>query len=214
MLGITHFSLFVLSCVMLSVTPGPDSAFIVARSVSAGRMAGVVSTLGIITGCCVHLAATVLGLTAILAASVQAFTIVKLVGAAYLVYLGVRLLLAKDKQGAKAADGSVAAPEQRSLRRVFMQGLGTNLLNPKVVLFFVAFFPQFVAPESPSKSLAFLALGGVFLVISLIWNCALACAAGTLSRRIGASPRAKRIVDKLVGGVFLGLGVRLAMITR
>ncbi len=225
MLGITHFSLFVLSCIALSVTPGPDSAFIVARSVSAGRTAGVVSTLGIITGCCIHLTATVLGLTAILAASVQAFTIIKWVGAAYLVYLGVRMLFAKSDDATAPSDGSMsgdtsrseataAAGAHRSLRRVFLQGLGTNLLNPKVVLFFVAFFPQFVGPEAPNKSLAFLLLGGVFIAISLVWNCSLACAAGMLSRRIGASPRAKRLIDKLVGGVFLGLGVRLALITR
>lgn len=223
MLGITHFSLFVLSCIALSVTPGPDSAFIVARSVSAGRTAGVVSTLGIITGCCVHLTATVLGLTAILAASVQAFTIIKWVGAAYLVYLGVRMLIAKSDAEAASQDGIRAAAAtspagtdsaQRSLRRIFLQGLGTNLLNPKVVLFFVAFFPQFVAPDAANKSLAFLVLGGVFISISLVWNCSLACAAGLLSRRIGSSPRAKRLIDKLVGGVFLGLGVRLALITR
>ena len=244
MLGITHFSLFLLSCVALSVTPGPDSAFIVARSVAGGRKAGVASALGVALGCCVHLTATVLGLTAILASSVQAFTIVKLVGAAYLVYLGVRMLYATIRKpsrqqassrpnrpqaemsasatqandvreaGIVVSDQVQSSAEVRSLRKVFIQGLTTNLLNPKVVLFFVAFFPQFVEPDAPQKSLAFLVLGLSFVVISTLWGAALACAAGMLSTRIGASPRAKIIIDRIVGGVFVGLGVRLALIVR
>ena len=266
MLGITHFSFFLLSCVALSVTPGPDSAFVVARSIAGGRKAGLASALGVATGCCVHLTATVLGLAAIIAASVEAFTIVKLVGAAYLVYLGVRMLFAKmpkpsreqsrertelsgqhaelqaNQTGAQLADqtGAQLAEQQipnkqgrndpvpnepvlnaglpfgeaRSLRKVFVQGLTTNLLNPKVVLFFVAFFPQFVAPDAPQKSLAFLVLGLSFVVISTIWSAGLACAAGMLSKRVGASPRAKVLIDRVVGGVFVGLGVRLALIVR
>lgn len=258
MLGITHFSFFLLSCVALSVTPGPDSAFVVARSIAGGRKAGLASALGVATGCCVHLTATVLGLAAIIAASVEAFTIVKLVGAAYLVYLGVRMLFAKmpkpsreqsrertelsgqhaelqaNQTGAQLAEQQIPNKqgrndpvpnepvlnaglpfgEARSLRKVFVQGLTTNLLNPKVVLFFVAFFPQFVAPDAPQKSLAFLVLGLSFVVISTIWSAGLACAAGMLSKRVGASPRAKVLIDRVVGGVFVGLGVRLALIVR
>ena len=240
MFGITHFSLFLLSCVALSVTPGPDSAFIVARSMAGGRKAGLASTLGVALGCCVHLSATVLGLTAILAASVQAFTVVKLVGAAYLVYLGVRMLFARAQKKPMSSMAPMsptqttsavslsnqAAPtiaadapkhpalETRSLRKVFVQGLTTNLLNPKVVLFFVAFFPQFVEQDAAQKSLAFLLLGLSFVFISTLWNAGLACAAGLLTKRIGASPRAKMIVDRVIGGVFVGLGVRLALIVR
>jgi threonine/homoserine/homoserine lactone efflux protein len=229
MLGITHFSVFLLSCVALSLTPGPDSAFVVARSVAGGRKAGLASALGVALGCCVHLTATVLGLTAILASSVQAFTIVKLVGAAYLVYLGARMLFATMRKtpansagvtdvtgvtGGAVSDPVQPSGETRSLRKVFVQGLTTNLLNPKVVLFFVAFFPQFVEPDAPQKSLAFLVLGLSFVAISTLWTATLACAAGTLSTRIGASPRAKVIIDRIVGGVFVGLGVRLALIVR
>lgn len=217
MLGITQFSLFLLSCVALSLTPGPDSAFVVARSVAGGRKAGLASAFGVALGCCVHLTATVLGLTAILASSVQAFTIVKFVGAAYLVYLGVRLLFAKMPKPSHTQDPAHApgaSAGERSLRKVFVQGLTTNLLNPKIVLFFVAFFPQFVAPDAPQKSLAFLVLGLTFVVISTIWSAVLACVAGMLTRRIGASPRARVIMDRIVGGVFVGLGVRLALIVR
>ena len=239
MLGMVSVSLFVLSVVALSATPGPDTAFIVGRSVSAGRTAGVVSALGISAGCCVHLSATVLGLTAILAASAQAFTVIKWVGAAYLIYLGTRMLFARQSTrasgkpdtanpasatigtAATAATSATADLAARpkvvnppSLRRVFVQGIWTNLLNPKVVLFFVAFFPQFVAPDAAHKTWAFLVLGIVFIGISTLSNCFVAFVAGTLSRRLGASPRANSLVDRIVGGAFVGLGVRLALLNR
>jgi threonine/homoserine/homoserine lactone efflux protein len=245
MFGITHFSLFVLSCIALSVTPGPDSAFIVARSVSDGQRAGLASAFGIIVGCCVHLTFTVLGLAALLAASVQAFTIVKWVGAAYLVWLGVRMLITRQAkvpallpasaemavQGTEARDLSgiaatspaspslasavvVSSTASASMRRLFWQGFVTNLLNPKVVLFFIAFFPQFVDPGVGDKRLAFLVLGLTFISISLVWNGGLAVVAGRLARRVGANPRIKRWVDRVVGSLFVGLGVRLALVTR
>lgn len=221
MLGIVSFPLFALSVLALNATPGPDTAFIVGRSVTAGRTAGMVSALGISAGCCVHLSATVLGLTAILAASAQAFTVIKWIGAAYLVYLGVRMLFARrPKPSTDAAVGPVAATteagaaEPTRLGRVFVQGIWTNLLNPKVVLFFVAFFPQFVAPDAAHKTGAFLVLGAVFIGISTISNCIVAFVAGTLSRRLGASPRAKTLIDRIVGGAFVGLGVRLALLNR
>ncbi|WP_347555553.1 LysE family translocator [Robbsia sp. KACC 23696] len=240
MFGITHFSLFVLSCIALSVTPGPDSAFIVARSVSDGQRAGLASALGIITGCCVHLSLTVLGLAALLAASVQAFTIVKWVGAAYLIWLGIRMLITRQAARASATTSASPTADTRrgaaelmsvgatspaspavadrgaavSVRRLFWQGFVTNLLNPKVVLFFVAFFPQFVEPGLGDKRLAFLALGLVFISISLVWNTGLAVVAGSLTRRVEANPQIKRWVDRAVGSLFVGLGVRLALVTR
>lgn len=145
MFGITHFGFFVLAVFLLNVTPGPDTAYIVGRSVAQGRGAGLMSALGISAGCCVHALACAFGLTALLAASAAAFTVIKLVGAAYLIYLGVRMIIAKQAAG---PSGTAATQAEKPLRQLFMQGFWTNVLNPKVVLFFVSFFPQFVSADT------------------------------------------------------------------
>ena len=160
MLGITGFTFFLVAVFLLNVTPGPDTAYIVGRSVAQGRGAGIVSALGISAGCIVHTLACAFGLTALLAASATAFTVIKFAGAIYLIYLGVRLIFAQTgppKPARTTRANAKAAP--KSLRQLFAQGFVTNVLNPKVVLFFVSFFPQFVAADSPHKALAFLALG-------------------------------------------------------
>jgi len=213
MLGITHFGFFVLAVFLLNVTPGPDTAYIVGRSVAQGRGAGLMSALGISTGCCVHALACAFGLTALLAASAAAFTVIKLVGAAYLIYLGVRMILTKQAvapAGADAAQATAAKP----LRQLFMQGFWTNVLNPKVVLFFVSFFPQFVSADSPHKALAFLALGSVFVVMSTIWTCIVAWVAGSVTQRFSSKPGVKKWLDRTVGSAFVGLGLRLAAAQR
>ncbi|HKT96877.1 MAG TPA: LysE family translocator, partial [Paraburkholderia sp.] len=161
MLGITHFGFFLVAVFLLNVTPGPDTAYIVGRSVAQGRSAGLVSALGISTGCCVHALACAFGLTALLAASATAFTVIKLVGACYLMYLGVRLIFAKKEAPASTTQSASSTSAPRPLRQLFLSGFWTNVLNPKVVLFFVSFFPQFVSVTSPHKVLAFLALGVV-----------------------------------------------------
>ncbi|RQR76131.1 LysE family translocator [Burkholderia sp. Bp9012] len=213
MLGITHFGFFVLAVFLLNVTPGPDTAYIVGRSVAQGRGAGLMSALGISAGCCVHALACAFGLTALLAASAAAFMVIKLVGAAYLIYLGARMILAKQAAapaGAEAARATAAKP----LRQLFMQGFWTNVLNPKVVLFFVSFFPQFVSADSPHKALAFLALGSVFLVMSTIWSCIVAWVAGSVTQRFSGKPGVRKWLDRTVGSAFVGLGLRLAATQR
>ncbi len=162
MFGITHFGFFVIAVFLLNVTPGPDTAYIVGRSVAQGRGAGLMSALGISAGCCVHSLACAFGLTALLAASATAFTVIKFVGALYLIYLGVRLIFARPA-AAEAAGATRATGAPKSLRQLFLQGFWTNVLNPKVVLFFVSFFPQFVTTGSDHKALAFLTLGVVFV---------------------------------------------------
>jgi RhtB (resistance to homoserine/threonine) family protein len=214
MLGITHFGLFVVAVFLLNVTPGPDTAYIVGRSVAQGRSAGLVSALGISAGCCVHSLACAFGLTALLAASATAFTVVKFVGAIYLVYLGVRLILAKAAPAPVKAEAVPGATAPRPLRQLFLQGFWTNVLNPKVVLFFVSFFPQFVVAESPHKALAFLALGIVFVSMSTVWNSFVAWIAGSVTRRFSGKPGVKRWLDRTVGTAFVGLGVKLATATR
>ncbi|SAK51883.1 LysE type translocator protein [Caballeronia pedi] len=211
MLGITGFTFFLIAVFLLNVTPGPDTAYIVGRSVAQGRGAGIVSALGISAGCIVHTLACAFGLTAILAASATAFTVVKIAGAIYLIYLGVRLIFAKhdDAEAAHPAQANEkAAP--KSLRQLFAQGFVTNVLNPKVVLFFVSFFPQFVAADSQHKTLAFLTLGIVFIAMSTVWNSFVAWIAGSVTERFAGRSGVKKWLDRGVGSAFVGLGIKLA----
>ena len=214
MLGITHFGFFLVAVFLLNVTPGPDTAYIVGRSVAQGRSAGLVSALGISAGCCVHSLACAFGLTALLAASATAFTVVKFVGAIYLVYLGVRLIFVKAAPAPVKAEAAPRATAPRPLRQLFLQGFWTNVLNPKVVLFFVSFFPQFVSADSPHKALAFLALGAVFVLMTMVWNSFVAWIAGSVSRRFSGKPGVKKWLDRTVGTAFVGLGVKLATAVR
>ncbi|ACR30470.1 LysE family translocator [Burkholderia glumae] len=213
MLGITHFGFFLLAVFLLNVTPGPDTAYIIGRSVAQGRGAGLVSAAGIATGCGIHSLACAFGLTALIAASPAAFTVIKFAGAAYLIYLGVRLAFTKPAAPGAARPAAQSGPA-RPLRQLFVQGVTTNLLNPKVVLFFVSFFPQFVAADSAHKTLAFLVLGGVFVLQGLAWSALVAWAAGSLTRRLGGNAAVKKWLDRLVGGAFVGLGLRLAAATQ
>jgi threonine/homoserine/homoserine lactone efflux protein len=214
MFGITQFSFFIVAVLLLNATPGPDTAYIVGRSVGQGRGAGLVSALGISAGCCVHSLACAFGLTALLAASAAAFTVIKLAGAIYLVYLGAMLLLKRPAADLRDEAPVPPAAALRSLRALFLQGFWTNVLNPKVVLFFVSFFPQFVSAGSPHKTLAFLVLGGVFVAMSTVWNSGVAWLAGGITRRVGNNPSLRRWLDRVIGSAFVGLGIKLATVHR
>lgn len=220
MFGIVHFPFFVAAVFLLNVTPGPDTAYIVGRSVAQGRGAGLMSALGICTGCCVHTIACAFGLTAVLAASATAFTVIKFAGAIYLIYLGVRLAFASPAKARPEIDSAAnagqtgASPTSKPLRQLFLQGFWTNVLNPKVVLFFVSFFPQFVSTESDHKALAFLTLGGVFVAMSVVWCLFLVWVASGVTRRLGGKPSVKKWLDRVVGSAFVGLGLKLATATR
>lgn len=204
--GITDFGIFVTAVLLLNATPGPDTAYIVGRSVAQGRAAGLLSALGISAGCCVHALASALGLSAILAASATAFAMIKLAGGIYLVYLGLRMVFVKP--GSISAE---AVRDVRSHRTIFWQAMTTNVLNPKVILFYLAFIPQFVRADSTQKTLAFLLLGTIFAIISLGWNSGTALLAGTLARRASRSPQVKLWLERTVGATFVGLGARLAL---
>ncbi|HLX00855.1 MAG TPA: LysE family translocator, partial [Trinickia sp.] len=145
----------------------------------------------------------------LLAASATAFAVIKFVGALYLIYLGVRLIFANPEK-AEATGNARAAGGPKSLKQLFMQGFWTNVLNPKVVLFFVSFFPQFVAADSEHKALAFLSLGVVFVLMSTVWNSFVAWIAGSVTQRLGGKPAVKRWLDRGVGSAFVGLGIKLA----
>uniref|UniRef100_Q07TS5 Lysine exporter protein (LYSE/YGGA) n=1 Tax=Rhodopseudomonas palustris (strain BisA53) TaxID=316055 RepID=Q07TS5_RHOP5 len=207
MLGIHDFGLFVLAGMLLSITPGPDTAYIVGRSVQHGRRGGAVAALGVGIGCLLHIVAAAVGLSALLAASATAFMIVKLAGAAYLIWLGLRMLLAQPAMAA----GSPPPADVASLWQIFWQGALTNALNPKVALFFLAFLPQFVDAEAPHKGLAFLALGLVFDLNGTLWNLGVALATAKAAHRARHSRRVLLWINRALGGLFVAFGIRVAM---
>jgi len=213
MAGIQHLWLFIVSGLLLNVTPGPDSLFIMARSASQGWRAGVVACWGIGSGVFVHVFAAALGLSALLATSATAFSVVKIVGAAYLVWIGLGMLRTRKAAGA-AATPARAAPLVIAYRQIFRQGFLTNVLNPKVALFFLAFVPQFIAPDAPSKPLAFLLLGAIFDFNGMLWCHALALFTAFASRKLDVGGAVARWLNRVIGAMFVALGVRLALATR
>jgi threonine/homoserine/homoserine lactone efflux protein len=206
MFGTHDIALFIAAGLLLNITPGADFLFILGRSGAGGLAAGVRAALGVGAGCCVHMAAAALGLSAVLAASAAAFTAVKWIGAAYLVYLGITLL---RKGGGIAADIG-ARREVTSMRRVFWQGFLTNVLNPKVALFFLAFVPQFIDAGSTTKIQAFLLLGVIFNINGTVWNVFVAWSASALAWRLDVTARVGLWVNRCLGALFLALGVKLA----
>lgn len=204
MLGTQHLALFVTSGLLLNITPGQDTMYIVGRSLSQGRRAGLLSVLGISCGSVVHTLAAAFGLSAILATSAEAFMVVKLAGAAYLAYLGIRMILDRSGQLTPGVYGA------ESGWAVFRAGFVTNLLNPKVALFFLAFLPQFVDPSASSKTTAFLFLGAVFIVNGTLWCLVLALGAAAMGRRLRQAPSLAALIRRATGALFIGLGMRLA----
>jgi threonine/homoserine/homoserine lactone efflux protein len=209
MLGIHDLWLFIISGLILNITPGPDTAYIVGRSAQFGWRGGAAAALGISTGCLVHVVACAIGLSALLAASATAFTLVKWAGAAYLCIIGIRMLLTPTS---KPADASPRRDSVASPPKVFWQGALTNVLNPKVALFFLAFLPQFVDAETPHKALAFLALGLIFILNGTLWCLAVAAFAARTARHVRQSGRAMRWINRALGGMFIYLGARLALL--
>lgn len=208
MLGIHDYGLFVVAGVLLNLTPGQDTFYILGSSIARGRRVGVASALGICSGCIVHTLAAAAGLSAILATSAAAFTVVKLAGAAYLVYLGVRFILARDHTVLPAT-----AAEARAWP-AFRRGVVTNVLNPKVALFFLAFLPQFIDHDSPTKVAAFVALGLTFVATGTAWCLFLAVAAASVRRFFTGHPGAFTHLSRAAGALFVLLGVRLAVAER
>jgi threonine/homoserine/homoserine lactone efflux protein len=205
MFGIHDYRLFVLTGVLLNLTPGQDTFYILGRSLGEGRGAGIASALGIGAGSVVHTLAAALGLSAILATSTTAFTAVKMAGAAYLVYLGARMLVSR------APLAGVAATAQPSAAgHAFRQGMWTNLLNPKVALFFLALMPQFIDSASTAKVAAFVTLGLTFTATGTIWCLTLALAASRFRGLFVSRPRAAGLVSRSAGALFVALGIRLA----
>ena len=211
-LPIHHLPLFITAGLLLNLTPGPDMLYVAGTSAARGTRAGIAASLGIGAGCMVHIVLATVGLSAVLATSALAFTVVKWLGAAYLLWAGFSMLLKRDKPA--SAEAETRPVEAGPLHRVFAQGALINTLNPKVALFFLAFLPQFIDAGQPGQAWAFVVLGLVFNVGGTLVNVAVAVFAGALRARFAGRPGAGRLgrwLNKVVGGLFIGLGVKLAL---
>lgn len=211
MLGIENLWLFVISGIILNILPGPDSLYIISRSASQGFRAGSAAALGIGAGTLVHILAAAFGISAILATSAAAYTVVKLLGCVYLLYLGITMILGKS---VKPADGGVELPVIRKhdrLCRIFYKGFLTNVLNPKVALFFIAFVPQFIAIDAPNIALAFIVLGLIFNCSSMIWCHILAWFSATISSQFIDNKVVMKWASRTAGGLFAYFAIRLAL---
>jgi threonine/homoserine/homoserine lactone efflux protein len=206
MLDPAAYAVFLGAALALLVVPGPAVLYIVARSVHQGRRAGIASVLGIHVGTLVHVLAATVGLSALLASSATAFTVVKLLGAAYLVYLGIRTLAGRGN----GVEASPAGPT-RGRRRDFAEGIVVNLLNPKTALFFVAFLPQFVDPEAGTATLQILVLGLTFMLLGLVTDSLWALAAGTAGEWLRGRRGVLRAQRWVSGSIYLGLGALTAL---
>jgi threonine/homoserine/homoserine lactone efflux protein len=207
MLGIHDFPLFVISCILLNVTPGQDTMYILGRSVAQGRQAGIMSVLGIMTGVLVHTLLAALGLSVILATSSLAFSIIKYAGAVYLVWIGLGFIIDRNDHS-MPADAPSSPPDPW---KIFQQGVLTNVLNPKVALFFLSFLPQFVSVRSELVFLPFMVLGLVFFTTGSIWCLFLVYGSAWLSARFRSRTSTGSALKKLTGALFIGLGIRLAL---
>jgi RhtB (resistance to homoserine/threonine) family protein len=204
--------LFIAAGWLLNLTPGPDVLYIVSNALKSGAKAGVVAGLGITTGCFVHIAAAALGVGALMATSAMAFTVLKWLGAAYLLWMGVRMLFARaSTTGGVMAAAQAVQTEAASLKRIFVGGFWTNVLNPKVAIFFLAFVPQFITPGTENKALAFVLLGVLFNINAIPVNTGWALAAAWMARRVGVVQRGLHWLDRVAGAMFVGFGIKLAL---
>lgn len=212
MFGIENYLGFVLAAILLNLTPGTDSMYIITRSVSQGQAAGVYSVLGITTGALVHTLFAALGLSVLLANSPTAFMIVKYIGASYLCYLGFKMLTSKNSNSITnhlSKDQNVTSQKAVDGWQIYKQGVLTNTFNPKVALFFLAFFPQFIDASYAYGMLSFLILGLTFATTGFIWCLCLALFAARFSTRLRENPSIATMLNRVSGVVFIGLGIEL-----
>jgi threonine/homoserine/homoserine lactone efflux protein len=202
------WGLFVVASIVLLLTPGPAVLFIVARSVAQGRAAGLVSVLGIHLGTIVHIVAAAVGLSALVVSSALAFAIVKYLGAAYLIWIGIRTLMAKDPE-----PQAIDIPDE-PLRRVFRDGFVVNLFNPKTAIFFLAFLPQFIDPARGAVHWQIIALGFTFMGLGMMSDAMFAMVAGAAGEFLRRNRRFLRLQRWFAGTSFIGLGITAALATR
>jgi RhtB (resistance to homoserine/threonine) family protein len=203
MVGITSFGLFLLTALLMNITPGTDTMYIVSRSISQGKKAGIYSVLGISTGSLVHTFLVAVGLSVILITSVVLFTIIKIIGAGYLIYLGVRMLIQKS------SNLELKDTKSMSLKKIYTQGLLTNVTNPKVALFFISFLPQFISGDNSNGPLPFIILGLSFVMTGTVWCLLVAIFSSYATKKLRNNPKVEFILNKITGIIFIGLGIKL-----
>ncbi|MCU5224733.1 LysE family translocator [Bacillus tropicus] len=202
MYGIINYEVFLLTGILLNLIPGADTMYIVGRSISQGRKAGVYSVFGIITGSLVHTLLVAFGLSIILTKSVVLFNTIKVIGVIYLVYLGIKMILDKTNIAFQAPSNKL------NIRKIYLQGLLTSLTNPKVSLFFIAFLPQFIDTKA-SGPIPFIILGITFTVTGLLWCLFVAYFSSYVTKKLRGNQKVGMILNKVTGLIFIGMGLKL-----
>lgn len=210
MTGIIHFETFLITGILLNLTPGNDTIFILTRSMAQGKKAGIMSVLGIGTGTIIHTIFAAFGLSIIIAKSILAFNIIKYAGAAYLVYIGIKMVTDKTQLNTVSLD----VKKSINYLKIYRDGVITNVLNPKVALFFIAFLPQFIDPTFKNTVLPFLTLGITFTLTGTTWCLILATFASAIFAKLKENKKVSTYVNKVCGTVLIGLGIKVAMTDR
>lgn len=204
MYGIIHFEVFLVTAILLNLTPGTDTMYIVSRSISQGRMAGIYSALGISAGVVVHTLLAAFGLSVILMQSAFLFNVIKIIGAIYLAYLGIKMLMGK-----KTAIERKSLPKQDN-KKIFVQGMITNVTNPKVALFFLSFLPQFIHTDAGDTSpIPFIILGLTFTLTGGIWCLITAYFSSMATNKLRGNSKFETVLNKLTGIIFIAMGIKL-----
>jgi len=207
--GIINFETFLLAGILLNLTPGNDTIFILTKSIAHGKKAGIVSALGIGTGNIVHTTIAALGLSIIIAKSEVLFDIIKYAGAAYLIYMGIKMLIDKSQLTTDPSNN-----DESNYLRIYRDGIVTNVLNPKVSLFYLAFLPQFIDPSAVNTVLPFLVLGLTFVTTGTIWCLTLATFASAILGGLKSNKRMSTYINRICGLTLVGLGVKVALTKR
>ncbi|MFL0404023.1 LysE family translocator [Bacillus nitratireducens] len=202
MYGIINYEVFLLTGILLNLIPGADTMYIMGRSISQGRKAGVYSVFGIITGSLVHTLLVAFGLSIILTKSIVLFNTIKVIGVIYLVYLGIKMILDKTNVAFQASSNKL------NIRKIYLQGLLTSLTNPKVSLFFIAFLPQFIDTKA-SGPMPFIILGITFTVTGLLWCLFVAYFSSYVTKKLRGNQKVGMILNKVTGMIFIGMGLKL-----
>lgn len=210
MFGIENYTGFLIAAIVLNLTPGSDTMYILTRSVAQGRRAGLTSVAGIMSGCVVHVCCAAFGLSVILTTSATVFALVKWAGALYLIFLGIKTLMEKQT----AFEGSKTPSGSDDMVKIYKQGVITNVLNPKVALFFLSFLPQFINPVAATGPLPFLVLGGTFLITGSLWCLFLTGMAALMTQTLRANRNMALVMQKISGMIFIGFGLKLAFTSK
>ena len=210
MTGIIHFETFLLTGILLNITPGNDTIFILSKSIGEGKKAGIVSALGIGTGSFIHTILAALGLSLIIAKSILLFNIIKYAGATYIIYIGIKMFLDKNQLNTDISDKNEAV----NYRKIYRDAIITNVLNPKVALFFIAFLPQFIDPTFKNTVWPFLVLGITFITTGTIWCLILAIFAAAIFSKLKQRKTVSDYIHKICGIALIALGIKVAFFNR